>query len=109
MKTVIVFLAVLAVAVSSVSADEGWILWTHSMWSEKGIDFWTPTGSTTSLEECQAVGELGLRNSARKATGTARVTHEGLSLTMHFPSGDRASILAVCMPASIDPRPREAK
>lgn len=104
MKTVILFLAVLAVSIPVVSADEGWILWTHQMWSEKGIDRWTPTGSTSSLEECQAVGELGLRNAARKFTGTARVTHEGLSTTMQFPSGDRAYIMAVCLPARLDPR-----
>jgi len=107
MKTVILFLAVLAVSIPVVSADEGWILWSHQMWSEKGIDNWTPMGSMTSLEHCQAVGELGLRNSARKSTSTARVTHEGLSLTMHFASGERASIVVVCLPARLDPR--EAK
>src|SRR2546428_7456584 len=105
MKTVILlFLAVLVLAVPAASADEAWILWTHYMWSEQGIDRWTPTGTTSSLDECQAVGELGLSNSARGFTGRARLVQQGLSLTMHFPSGQRASIFAVCLPARIDPR-----
>jgi len=107
MKTVILFLAVLMVSMPVVSADEGWILWTHQMWSEKEIDRWTPTGSAESLDECRVAAELGLANAARKFTGTAKVVHVGLSLTMHFASGERASILAVCLPARLDPR--EAK
>ena len=83
----------------------------HGVFQSKGIDQWTPTGSTESPDECKQAAVTAAGNSARKFQsdrGTT-VTQTGMAVEMTYASGDKASLVFVCLPDTLDPRPSKEK
>src|SRR5215470_1866365 len=84
-----------------------WVAWLHSTYPSKGIDEWTVLGAEESAEQCKLATVTAARNSARKLqsdkAGTV-VTQDGPVVEMAFASGERASLVYMCLPDSVDPR-----
>lgn len=87
-----------------------WVAWTHSVFQSKGIDQWTPAGATESLDECKQNAVTAAANSVRKfrareERGTT-YTHTGTVIEITYASGEKASLVFVCLPDTVDPRGR---
>jgi hypothetical protein len=95
--------------ISHALAMLAWVAWVHSTLPSKGIDDWTPSGSAETLAECKQTAETAAENGARKfksGRGTV-VAQQGAALDVTFASGERGTIVFVCLPENIDPRPKE--
>jgi len=90
-----------------------WITWAHSVFLSKGIDEWEPAGATESLEGCKRASVTGAGNSINKIRAQigrdAIVTQEGSVIEMTLTSGEKASIVFVCLPDTVDPRGPKGK
>ncbi|SRR5712692_520701 len=90
-----------------------WVAWTHAVFPSKGVDDWTPTGASESLEECKQAAVTAAGNSARKfrAQNDRGTTYAqtGAVIEVTFASGERASIAFVCLPDTLDPRGPKGK
>lgn len=84
-----------------------WVAWTHSIFLSKGIDRWEPLGAVQSLDECKQAAVTAAGNSVRKLRAQDENTvfaHEGMLIEMTYSSGEKASIVFVCLPDTLDPR-----
>ena len=85
-----------------------WVAWMHGTFQSKGIDQWTPVGATETLDGCKQTAVTAAGNSVRKFRaendrGTT-FTHTGMVVEMTYSSGERASLVFVCLPDTVDPR-----
>ena len=90
-----------------------WVAWMHSTFQSKGIDTWTPAGATDSLDECKQNAVTAASNSVRtfRARGESGTiyTHTGTVIEITYASGQKASLVFVCLPDTIDPRGPKGK
>ena len=109
-RVVIATLGLLALA-TTVSADGASVIWVHSVFRSKGIDEWTPGGAANSLDECKRAAIRAASNSARIYQNDKGVTlsQTGPVVEFTYSSGERASIVFVCLPDTIDPRGPKGK
>lgn len=93
---------------TSDSAEGAWVAWVHSVFQSKGIDGWTPAGAANSLDECKRTAVTAATNTVHRQQAendrgtTFKQAKSVIEIT--YPSGDRASIVFVCLPDTVDPR-----
>ena len=85
-----------------------WIAWAHSVFQNQGIDNWEPAGATESLNECKQASVTGAGNAIRKlrAQNDSGIvfTLTGAVIELTYASGEKASVVFVCLPDTMDPR-----
>jgi hypothetical protein len=98
----------LRILTTSARGEGAWVIWVHSVFRSKGIEGWVPAGSADSLDECKRAATTAMSNTAREVRaqndkGTI-ITQTGSVVEFAYASGDKASIVAVCLPDTVDPR-----
>ena len=87
---------------------DAWIAWVHKMFQSKGIDEWTLAGAAESLDACTKNAVTAASNSVRKfrerEKGGTVYTQTGMVIEMTYTSGEKASLVFVCLPDTVDPR-----
>ncbi len=90
-----------------------WVAWQHGVFQSKGIEEWTPTGATETLNDCKQAAVTASENAVRKFRAKNQkdtiLTHTGAVIEMTFASGEKASIVFICLPDTVDPRRPKGK
>jgi hypothetical protein len=113
MKAAIIAMLLLLGLGSSASAKGAWVAWVHAVFQSESIDKWEPAGAASSLGECNLTAVTAASNAVRKLraqndTGTT-FTQTGGVIELTYRSGERASIVFVCLPDTVDPRGPKGK
>jgi hypothetical protein len=87
---------------------DSWVAWIHKVFLSKGIDEWTPAGAAETLDECRKTTVTAAGNAVRKFRAqneqSATFKQEGPVIETTFASGEKASLVFVCLPDTVDPR-----
>ena len=108
MRDAILLVVFCVLASAATASADAWIAWIHKVFQSKGIDEWTPAGAAESLDACTKNAVTAASNSVRKfrereERGTV-YTQTGTVIEMTYASGEKASLIFVCLPDTVNPR-----